>query len=204
MSTNFFVYPTKRDLLKCEDIIEYSVRLFKKYLYKENINYKIHVGVREVSLNKSEINFKPVSLISTENLYLAFRLNDEGEVYVFYHQLTELDEEVWDEEMEDNKKAQLLQKMIYENRDIGYHWSIKRTMGQPAAVSLYYGYLAIAIAVLTDGFIYSDDGAWDYASFPVLGGDFKEEYLNVNAIENVNVKENITNWLNGLREKIDS
>ena len=204
MSTNFFVYPTKKDLPKCEDIIEYSVRLFNMFLHKENINYKIHVDVREISLNNSEINFKPASLISTENLYLAFRLNDEGEAYVFYHQLTELDEEVWDEEMEDNKKAQVLQKMIYENRDIGYHWSVKRTMGQPAAVNIYYGYLAIAIAVLTDGFIYSDDGAWDYASFPVRGSDFEEEYLNINAIEDVNVKENITNWLNGLREKIDN
>ncbi len=199
MSTNFYVYPTKRDLPKCEDIIEYSVRLFKKFLYKENINYKIHVDVREVSLNESQINYKPISLVSTENRYLAFRLNDEGEAYVFYHQLTELDEKVWGEEMEDNKKAQLLQKMIYENRDVGYHWSVKRTMGQPVVVNLYYGYLAIAIAVLTEGIIYSDDGAWDYASFPVLGSDFEDEYLNVNAIENVNVKENIMNWLNMLR-----
>lgn len=199
MSTSFYVFPTRRDLPKCEDIINYSVQLFKKYLYKENIIYQIYVNVIEASSNQSKSNFNPTSLVLTENLYSIFRLNDEGEIYVFYHQLTDLDEEVWNEEMKINKNARLLRKMIEDNREIGYHWSVERTMGQPAAVSLYYGCLAIAIAVLTDGIIYSDDGAWDYASFPVLGSDFEKEYLNVNAIEDINVKRNIINWLNMLR-----
>lgn len=199
MSTSFYVFPTRRYLPKCEEIIKYSLQLFKKYLYKEDINYQIYVDVMEVSSTKSQINHKPISLISTENLYLIFRLNDEGEVYVFYHYLTKLDEEIWDEEMEKNKNVQLLHKMIETNREIGYHWSVKRTMGQPAAVSLYYGCLAIAIAVLTDGIIYSDDGAWDYTSFPVLGSDFEKEYLNVTSIKDINVKRNVINWLNMLR-----
>lgn len=199
MSTNFYVFPTRRDLPKCEDIVKYSAHLFKKYLYKQNINYQIHVDVIEASSNKSQINFEPASLITTENLYLIFRLNDEGKVYVFYHRLSDLDEEVWNEEMKTNKNARLLRKQIGDNREIGYHWSVKRTMGQPAAVSLYFGCLAIAIAVLTDGIIYSDDGAWDYTSFPVLGSTFEREYLNVNSIEDINVKRNIINWLNMLR-----
>lgn len=99
MSTSFYVFPTRRDLPKCEDIINYSVQLFKKYLYKENIIYQIHVNAIEASSNQSKSNFNPTSLVLTENLYSIFRLNDEGEIYVFYHQLTDLDEEVWNEEM---------------------------------------------------------------------------------------------------------
>ena len=72
-------------------------------------------------------------------------------------------------------------------------------MGQPAIVSLYYGYLAIAIAVLTDGIIYSDDGAWDYSRLPIEGKFFKNEYLNIKNISDPMVKENIENWLSVLK-----
>lgn len=85
------------------------------------------------------------------------------------------------------------------NLNIGYSWTVKRTMGQPAIVNLYYGYLAITIAVLTDGIVYSDDGAWDYSCLPIEGKVFEEEYLNLNKISDVKFKENIGKWLHELK-----
>ena len=72
-------------------------------------------------------------------------------------------------------------------------------MGQPSIVSLYYGYLAIGIAILTDGLIYSDDGAWDYSRLPILGEDFKTEYLSIKNISDTIVKDNVEKWLDELK-----
>ena len=134
-----------------------------------------------------------------ENYYTVFNLNGEGEVYVFYHELTELDKDFWDEELQGNTHAQSMKEKVDANLKIGYSWSVKRTMGQPAIVSLYYGYLAIGIAILTDGLIYSDDGAWDYSRLPILGEDFKTEYLSIKNISDTIVKDNVEKWLDELK-----
>lgn len=62
-----------------------------------------------------------------------------------------------------------------------------------------YGYLAIAIAILTGGIIYSDDGAWDYSMLPIEGEDFKTEYLNLENISDYMLKENVEKWLGELK-----
>lgn len=72
-------------------------------------------------------------------------------------------------------------------------------MGQPAIVSLYYGYLIIVIAILIDGIIYSNDGAWDYSKLPIEGIVFKTEYLNIENISDAMVKDNVEKWLGKLK-----
>ena len=138
-------------------------------------------------------------MVKNENCHTVFNLNEEGEVYVFYHKFTELDKTFWYEEMQRNKNAQCMQERIVANLDVGYSWDVKRTMGQPAIVSLYYGYLAIAIAGLTDGIIYSDDGAWDYSIFPIDGIAFEMKYLNCEKISDTMVKSNVNKWLGVLK-----
>jgi hypothetical protein len=39
--------------------------------------------------------------------------------------------------------------------------------------------------VLTDGIIYSDDGAWDYSLLPIEGVTFKDIYLNTDKIHDI-------------------
>lgn len=58
-----------------------------------------------------------------------------------------------------NWRAEKLKDKIKANIELGYSWSVKRTMRQPYIISIYYGFLAITIAMLTDGIIYSSDGA---------------------------------------------
>ena len=38
--------------------------------------------------------------------------------------------------------------------------------------------LAAALAELTDGFVFSDDSAWDYERFPAKANEFYEWYFN--------------------------
>lgn len=194
MSMNFEVFPTKKNIPKCNEIIKYSMQLFREFMHREKLIYDIEITTREVSVDKKVLKGTN-DLVSKENHYTVFNINEEGEVYVFYHKLTELDNDFWNEELKENKNAQIMKGKIYRNLELGYSWSVKRTMGQPAVVSLYYGYLAIAIAVLTDGIIYSDDGAWDYLCLPIEGSTFADEYLNLDMISDYTVKENIKSWL---------
>ncbi len=92
-----------------------------------------------------------------------------------------------------------MEKKIWDNLKTGYSWRVKRTMGQPAVVNLYYGYLAIAIAVLTEGILYSDDGAWDYECFPIEGKVFEKEYLNLDKLNNITLKHSIESCLFSLK-----
>jgi len=200
MSMSFEIFPTKAKTPKCDEIIQYSVYLFNDFLKKERINQKIEVTTREVSVT-NEVNMNPIALTERENHYTVFNLNKEGEVYVFYRELKKLDNDFWSEELQENKNAQSIKEKINGNLTVGYSWNVKRTMGQPAIVSLYYGYLAIAIAELTDGIIYSDDGAWDYSCLPVESNNFKEQYLNLEKLSDATVKNNIESWMMSLRNK---
>ncbi len=195
---NFEVFPTTKRKPNCNELIRYSVELFSEFLKKKKISLKVNIITKEVTAD-NKVYLNPISLVLNENNHTVFNVNQEGEVYVFYHELTDLDRDVWIEEMEDNKNVQSMKEKIEANLEIGYSWSVKRTMTQPAIVSLYYGYLAIAIAVLTDGIIYSDDGAWDYSRLPMEGEFFKKEYLNIKNISNTTVKNNVEKWLGMLK-----
>lgn len=198
MSVSFEIFPTKKKALNCNEIIRYSVQLFSEFLKEKNISQGINIIAKEVT-DDNEVYINPDFLVLEESYHTVFNLNEEGEVYVFYHELTELDKDFWDKEMQENKNAQFMKEKIDANRKMGYSWSVKRTIGQPAIVSLYYGYLAIAIAILTDGIIYSDDGAWDYSRLPIEGKVFKTEYLNVENIYDVILKDNVKKWLGELK-----
>lgn len=198
MSMSFEIFPTKKKKPNCDEIIKYSVQLFNAFLKKEKILQEIDITTKEVTAD-NEVYTNPISLALKENYHTVFNLNEEGEVYVFYRKLTDLDKDFWNEEIKRNKNAQFMKEKIDVNLEIGYSWSVKRTMGQPAIVNLYYGYLAIAIAILTDGIIYSDDGAWDYSELPIEGKVFKTEYLNIENINDGVVKKNVEKWLGELK-----
>ncbi len=195
---SFEIFPTTKKKPSCDEIIKYSVELFSEFLKKEKISQRIDITTREVTAD-NEVYTNPISLTLKENYHTVFNLNGEGEVYIFYNELTDLDKDFWDEEIQENKHAQSMKAKVDANLEIGYYWSVKRTMRQPAIVSLYYGYLAIAIAILTDGLIYSDDGAWDYSRLPILGENFKTEYLNIKNINDTIVKDNVEKWLDELK-----
>lgn len=164
----------------------------------ENIVYDIKCKVTEVSFDSKKCK-KPVFLTSNEEKYTIFNINEEGEIYVFYDKIEKIDEEFWNEEIKINENARFMEKKIWDSLKTGYSWRVKRTMGQPAVVNLYYGYLAIAIAVLTEGILYSDDGAWNYECFPIEGKSFEKEYLNLDKLNNITLKHSIESCLFSLK-----
>lgn len=197
MSTSFEIFPTKNNIPKCDVLIKRSLELTKKFLKEAGIEYNISIKVKEIP-NNGVTYTTPCYLTSKKQNYTIFNLNNEGEVYVYFQELTELDRQFWEDEFQQNDRAKNLKKKIQNNEKIGYSWSVKRTMGQPAIVGIYYGYLTIAIALLTNGVIYSDDGAWDFSCFPIEVGEFVEKYMNINTIDDIKVKENVEKWIREL------
>ncbi len=191
MSTTFEIYPTNKIIPRIPEIIADTMRMFNAFLQRHSIAFPCSVSVVQHE------NGEPIDneieddgfLTSREDCYTAFSINGEGWIYVFFHKLDALDDAVWEDELASNPNAQAMRQEIQKNRDIGWYWSIKRTAGQPAIASLIYGYLAIAIARATDGFIYSSDGAWEYTSFPVGADAFEREYLSPEGIAESDQKE---------------
>lgn len=109
MSMSFEIFPTKKRKPNCDEIIKYSVELFSEFLKKEKISQRIDITTTEV-IADNEVYTNPISLVLKEDDQTVFSLNEEGEVYVFYHELTDLDKDFWKEEIQLNKNAQFMKK----------------------------------------------------------------------------------------------
>jgi hypothetical protein len=58
-----------------------------------------------------------------------------------------------------------------------YYWFISVSLGQPAVINVAYGLVAGSFAELTNGFVYSYDGAWEFERFPATASEFFSWYF---------------------------
>ena len=195
---SFDIFPTNTYIPKYEELKNLSQEMLKDYFAKENIDIDIFLEFNTKDIVSGK-NINCDSLITNEKEYSSFSINGIGESLIFYRKITDIDKEFWKEEIELNHKANELKEKIERNIKLGYMWNVKRTMNQPAIINIYYGFLAIAIAILTNGILYSDDGAWDYHSFPIGAEQFRMEYLNLYNLQDKNIKEYIKKCLYSLK-----
>ena len=198
MSMSFDIFPTNTYIPKYEELKNLSQEMLKDYFAKENIDIDIFLEFNTKDIVSGK-NINCDSLITNEKEYSSFSINGIGESLIFYRKITDIDKEFWKEEIELNHKANELKEKLERNIKLGYMWNVKRTMNQPAIINIYYGFLAIAIAILTNGILYSDDGAWDYHSFPIGAEQFRMEYLNLYNLQDKNIKEYIKKCLYSLK-----
>ncbi len=81
-------------------------------------------------------------------------------------------------------------------------WSFRRSAGQPAIINLGYGFIAGALAELTDGLVFSSDNAWDYQRLPISGADFLAAYFNLRAATTPEERAWVGQNINILRSEI--
>lgn len=200
MSTSFEIFPTNNYVPTYKEVINLSKKMINKYLCKQNINHEININYEIFNIND---NTKGIDnsqfLCNSDNKYAIFYINEEGYCILYYNLLSELDIEFWNEEFKINHKAEKYKNDIKKNQQIGYTWLIKRNAGQPPIVQLYYGFLSIAIASLTNGIIFSDDGAWDYSCFPASSQEFIKDYLDLSILNNKTFREFISDCIDKLR-----
>lgn len=186
MSTTFDVYPGSNDIPSFLELLcntEYAVH---NYLKSIGIDKSIKIGV-EIKTNNEHIrkSFQLTDkMIWADSMYAWFFICDiPGGTDAYFYQYNSLDYEFLREELGDNTNFQKYHEVIENNIKLGYKWSFRRSVGQPAIVTLCYGFLAAALAKLTKGVLYTDDGAWDYKKFPADPDDFMRWYFRLEYVD---------------------
>ena len=197
MSTSFEIYPTNNNIPELSLLISEAVSMFENFMKYHNI--KSYINTELYAVNENQTVYTPKFVTDSENIYNTIELNKIGNIYLFYIKIDDTDVALWNDELKNNPRAESIKSSIMKNREIGYLWQVKRTAGQPAIVSLFYGFVAMALARETDGFIYSDDGAWSYELFPTEWKSLYSEYLDINKIKDHNIKSTIIKWINSLK-----
>lgn len=197
MSTSFEIYPTNNNIPELSRLISEAVSMFENFMKYHNI--KSYINTELYAVNENQTVYTPKFVTDSENIYNTIELNKIGNIYLFYIKIDDTDVALWNDELKNNPRAESIKSSIMKNREIGYLWQVKRTAGQPAIVSLFYGFVAMALARETDGFIYSDDGAWSYELFPTEWKSLYSEYLDINKIKDHNIKSTIIKWINSLK-----
>ena len=91
---------------------------------------------------------------------------------------TDDDLEAWFEEFETREPAKLHRELIRSCLVNRYRWNFRRSVGQPGIINFAYGILAASLVELTQGFVDSDDGAWDYKQLPATAEEFYQFYFS--------------------------
>lgn len=180
MSTTFNVLPSKITVPTYKEIVDLANTNLNTYLCNIGIDKKVTINfnVQKNMINELLPFDSGDELVQNDNSYAWFFVhNTPGGTDCYYCRNLPIDKEVWDGELQDNVNAQRYQKEILRSMSIGYRWIFRRSAGQPAIIALSYGILAASLAQLTDGIIYSDDGAWDYSKFPADADEFLAWYF---------------------------
>lgn len=112
------------------------------------------------------------------DFYAWFFINGiPGGTDAYFWSIDDSYKEFLSEELMINTNMQKHNDRIAKSIGVGYRWNFRRSAGQPGIIVLSYGLIAASLCMLTDGLIYSDDGAWDYSLFPTTADDFFNWYF---------------------------
>lgn len=192
MSTTFDVLPRKNYIPTFSEIIELANSYINTYL--QNIGIIEPVSILVNLHKKDESNVREIMMHEKvqwdDDSYIWFYLEGKpGGTDVYFWSFDETELDMWKEEISNNPRISKYAEDILTSINIGYHWNFRRSAGQPAIINLSYGLIAAALAQLTDGLIYSDDGAWDYSLFPTQVDDFISHYFIPEKATNSDYKE---------------
>ena len=198
MSASFEILPTEKSRIDCKTLIDESIEKFQRFLRHNGIKKDISVTAYEFWPDSEEIH-NPEYITIDEERHTTLRVNDIGEIYIFYHKVSDLDAECWNEDLLSNENAKLHEREIRQYLSTGYFWEVKKTMSQPPLVCLYYGFVSMVIAYHSKGLVYSDDGAWDYSSMPMGCSEFELSYLDINKVSSNILINKIQRWISDLK-----
>lgn len=179
MSTTFDVFPHKAKLPSFGDLVERTKPRISQYLDRHGIRHcpPLCFDVKDND-HTSQGYIQSSQLRWGEKHYAWFYFEGlPGGTDAYWLPINDLTLECWTDEKAERERSKQMAAYIDECLAIGYQWCFRRSAGQPGLINLAYGYLAATLAELTDGFIFSDDSAWDYECFPCRSSDFFEFYL---------------------------
>jgi hypothetical protein len=192
MSTTFDVYPRTKQLPSFAAIIDRSTAELHRFLESVNIGARPRIHVR--LQRREDDSHVPFSLDEparwTEDNYAWFMVGDAaGGTDAYFDDDRAKIQELWDGGFED-PQCKRLEPLIRECISTGHRWWFRRSAGQPAIINIAYGLIAASLGALTDGFITSDDSAWDWQRLPALPDEFLSWYFRPEKA----IEENFREW----------
>ena len=162
-----------------------------------NIHDNKEVYVKDINLNSK--------FIWTDNEYAWFTVDkSNGGTDAYCDKLSEHLSD-WDTYIEDTLdniaiRPQFKQQII----ECEYEWYFRRSAGQSPMMSLAYGHLTAAVAKLTDGYIYTYDGAWHDNIFPATAEQLLEVYFYPDKAKDAADFDWVTRCIEGLKSDFAS
>jgi len=180
MSTTFDVYPRLSKIPSFRELLDLSSTRLNEFLANHDIKKKPVIEVALLSNDKHAPESFDMDSPAKWSLdcYAWFQIEGvPGGTDAYCWPNFESEYDIWRDEIATRSQAAEQKALIEECLANELHWSFRRSAGQPAIINVAYGVIAASLTELTDGFIYSADGAWDYERFPARAQDFFSWYF---------------------------
>lgn len=211
MSTTFDIIPTQTIDITFGQVIQTSTRHIQAFLASLNIQKPITL---QVALHDNEGKYKKKvqldSLFTWQaNEYAWFTI--EGvrggtDAYCEILRDTDIDpENPWwflEEIKSKNEHIHAIDEKLTQAKNLNRKWWFRRSAGQPGIINLSYGLISAAVATLTGGLLWSDDGAWNHQRFPAESEAFLQWYLRPEFALKKEDEEWARECIAGLREDL--
>jgi hypothetical protein len=205
MSTSFNIIPTKiTSDLTFENVLATAKQTMNDYLQQISINLIVDIkasihDTKESYVKNVELNTK---FIWPENEYAGFQIDQStGGTDAYCEKLADqmLD---WENYIEDTLgnvtvTPQLKQQIL----DCKFEWYFRRSAGQSPIVNIAFGHLAAAVAKLTEGYIYTHDGAWHDNIFPATADQLLKVYFYPGKAKNEADDDWVTGCIRALKDE---
>jgi hypothetical protein len=180
LSTTLDVYPRNSSAPAFRDILDLGVTRLHEQLAARGIDARPGLDLHLRRCVTHEL--LPLDLASparwSPSEYAWFSVPGiGGGTDVFYETLSSDDLEYWAELVDEHPPAKARRDDIRACLANGVYWSFRRSAGQPGIINFAYGILAATLAELTEGLVFSDDGAWDYSNFPATAHEVFRWYF---------------------------
>ena len=205
MSTTFNVFPNLPVIPTFRQIVDISTARLHQYLISYGIDPKYNIAV--MLRSKEPDVEQPTDLDSpalwADDLYAWFYVPSvPGGTDAYFW---EIDEDAREMVMEESGPVERMEEkrgFILACLENDHYWHFRRSAGQPAIINAAYGIIAASVAEITNGFIYSADGGWDYERFPAIAEEFYQWYFRPELVLSPEKKEWTERCLRALGGKI--
>lgn len=174
MSTSFEAYPLNDTIPSYGAILALATNRLGTYFKEMGIQTDVNLcfDVRN-SVNQSfRIPLTDGFDYQGEGYAWFYWKGISGGTDAYFLNIEDLDRECWQEIISLEPRLQTFATRVQKSLRIGHYWYFNRSAGQSAHINLAYGFLAAAVAELTEGFLYSSDCAWDCERLPCTPKDF--------------------------------
>lgn len=205
MSTTFDIFPGRRELPWFEHVRALAEEQLNAYLRSIGVRTFVGLGteIRSNEPDRVVIASALGPMSWDDDCYAWFTVADRmGGADAYFWPIDESTTEYWNDDLLLRPNFARWREPMANAFALGHRWNIRCSINEPAAMLLASGFIAGAIAHLTGGFVYSDDGAWDHNRLPATGAELLETYGRAGAATTEEWRDRMLAWAEAVR--IDS